>query len=331
MTPIRKRAGYTPVKGRYYWEAIPTTNKSYGYHREDDSHKPPSHFIVLLSKAAAKGGNLLMNVGPKGDGTIDVRDQKILKGIGAWLSVNGEAIYGTRETPLPVPSWGQTSVKGNKLYLHVHSDPGEVLALGGLKNKVNSAYLLADPDKKPLAVERAESGDYQIGVPDGSLNEAVSIIVLECDGAIERANTTRLLAHEQTNILHVFDGEENGKGIRYGAGNHRSNHIHSWRNENANIYWDCRLTADATFNVYAEYDAGIADEKNRYEIDFGTEALSAKVVPQSKFERRLVGQVSLKKGDIPITVNALEIAPKTNLMNLRRLILEPVSLNASVN
>ncbi|HEX2717361.1 MAG TPA: alpha-L-fucosidase, partial [Gemmatimonadaceae bacterium] len=50
------------------WEAIPTTNESYGHHRMDQSHKPPEHFVTLLAKAAARGGNLLMNVGPMGDG-----------------------------------------------------------------------------------------------------------------------------------------------------------------------------------------------------------------------------------------------------------------------
>ena len=48
------------------WEAIPTTNESYGYHSLDKSHKSPTHFIRLLAKAAAKGGNLLLNIGPMG-------------------------------------------------------------------------------------------------------------------------------------------------------------------------------------------------------------------------------------------------------------------------
>lgn len=330
IAPVRKQENYTPVNGRYYWEAIPTINESYGYHREDNSHKPASHFIVLLSKAAAKGGNLLLNVGPKGDGLIDMKDQKVLKGVGAWMAVNGEAIYGTRKTPLPVPSWGQTSVKGDKLYLHIHNDPGEVLTLGGLKNDVKKAYLLADPDKKALSVKRVDSGDYQIVVPDGSLNNVVSIIVLECAGEIECANSARLLANDRSNILHVFDGEVHGKALHYGRGNDHTNHLQTWVHVSANITWDCRLSADATFNVYAEYDAVNAAKNNRYEIVMGSEALSAKVVPRAHFERELVGQVSLNKGVFPITVNALEIAPKTTLMKLRRLILEPDSLNAPV-
>jgi alpha-L-fucosidase 2 len=70
------------------WEAIPTTNESYGYHRMDLAHKPPEHFVLLLAKAAARGVILLMKIGPMGDGRLDAKDSSILEGFGAWLEVN---------------------------------------------------------------------------------------------------------------------------------------------------------------------------------------------------------------------------------------------------
>ena len=70
-------AEFYPVTGD--WEAIPTTNESYGYHKFDSSHKPVSHFIRLLASAASRGGNLLMNIGPKGDGAFDEKDMTILE------------------------------------------------------------------------------------------------------------------------------------------------------------------------------------------------------------------------------------------------------------
>jgi alpha-L-fucosidase len=69
-------AEFFPVEGD--WEAIPTTNESYGYHKFDNSHKPVGHFVRLLANAASRGGNLLMNIGPKGDGSFDEKDQRIL-------------------------------------------------------------------------------------------------------------------------------------------------------------------------------------------------------------------------------------------------------------
>jgi alpha-L-fucosidase len=79
-TTADKPVEFPPKDG--YWEAIPTTNESYGYHASDKSHKESSYFIKQLSKTAARGGNLLMNVGPMGTGEIAPIDVNILKGIG---------------------------------------------------------------------------------------------------------------------------------------------------------------------------------------------------------------------------------------------------------
>ena len=77
------------------WEAIPTVNNSYGYNQFDHHYKTPEFFIRLIAKIAAKGGNTLLNIGPKGDGTIDENATRILKGIGRWMAVNGDSIHGT--------------------------------------------------------------------------------------------------------------------------------------------------------------------------------------------------------------------------------------------
>ncbi len=80
-------AEFPPQEGD--WEGIPTTNESYSYNQNDHSHKPVAFFIRLLAKAAARGGNVLLNVGPRGDGKIDSPDVAILEGVGAWWKVNG--------------------------------------------------------------------------------------------------------------------------------------------------------------------------------------------------------------------------------------------------
>ncbi|MDF7809292.1 alpha-L-fucosidase [Pontiellaceae bacterium B12219] len=84
------------------WETIPTTNESYGYSKHDLSHKTPGYLVQVLVKAAARGGNMLLNVGPRGDGTIDTIDLNILAGIGKWMDVNAASIRGTVRTTLPV-------------------------------------------------------------------------------------------------------------------------------------------------------------------------------------------------------------------------------------
>ena len=89
-----RAAFFPPTQG--LWESIPTTNESYGYNAADNRHKPVSHFVRLLEDAVSRGGNILMNVGPMGDGRWDEKDVTIFKGIGRWLKTNGEGVYHTR-------------------------------------------------------------------------------------------------------------------------------------------------------------------------------------------------------------------------------------------
>ncbi|MFO1521341.1 MAG: alpha-L-fucosidase [Kiritimatiellia bacterium] len=137
------------------WEGVPTTNESYGYNQNDKSHKPPAHFIQLLAKSAARGGNQLMNIGPTGRGRIDEADAKILRGIGAWWRVYGDSIRGTTRTPLAVQAWGESTRKENLLYLHVFEWPRDGrLVVGGLTTP--AAQGLADERPRHRAEDRPQ-------------------------------------------------------------------------------------------------------------------------------------------------------------------------------
>ena len=94
-------------------------------------------FVRLLAKTAAKGGNMLLNIGPMGDGRIDPNATAILCGIGQWMAVNGETIHGTTRTPLDRQAWGDSTLKGDTLYLHVFEWPTDGrLVVGGLQSNV---------------------------------------------------------------------------------------------------------------------------------------------------------------------------------------------------
>lgn len=71
------------------------SNKSWGY-IENDTFKTPAFIVQQLADIVSKNGNLLLNIGPRADGTIPEQVQQVLEGVGGWLNVNGEAIYGTR-------------------------------------------------------------------------------------------------------------------------------------------------------------------------------------------------------------------------------------------
>ncbi|WP_343555636.1 alpha-L-fucosidase [Sphingobacterium sp.] len=81
---------------RKNWEACITMSENWGYNRHDTKWKSPELLVRNLIEVVSKGGNLLLNVGPKGDGTWPVESQENLRAIGSWMKTNGEAIYGTR-------------------------------------------------------------------------------------------------------------------------------------------------------------------------------------------------------------------------------------------
>lgn len=90
------------------WQNPATIGTPYGYLREEeenDAYKSSTELIHLLCDVVSKNGNLLLNIGPRGDGTIPEGMRKRLRAMGAWLATNGKAIYGTR----PWATWGEES------------------------------------------------------------------------------------------------------------------------------------------------------------------------------------------------------------------------------
>lgn len=128
-------------------ETCLTMNNTWGYDIRDKSYKSLDYLIHNLVKAAGKNGNLLLNVGPRPDGQLPVEAVGLMKGIGEWLSANGETIYGTRAGIVAPHDWGVTTQRGNKLYVHILKGQEPVLYLPLDIKKVKSAVMFADKSK----------------------------------------------------------------------------------------------------------------------------------------------------------------------------------------
>lgn len=118
------------------WEECRGIGNSFGYNwAETLEHYASTHqLIVTLIERVARGGNLLLDVGPKADGTIPLVMQERLLGIGAWMEVNGEAIYGTQPWDKAVQNNADGvffTTKGDDLYV-LCTRPVAVLDLKGL-------------------------------------------------------------------------------------------------------------------------------------------------------------------------------------------------------
>jgi alpha-L-fucosidase len=302
------------------WEGVPTTNESYGWSPWDESHKPASHFIGLLIKATGRGGNNLMNVGPMGDGRIDPKDVEILKGIGRWWAVNGESIRGAGATPLPVQSWGESTAKGNTLYLHVFDWPknGQLL-VGGLRSKIKRAYLMADPARKPLPIRSVNTLDVSIAVPAQAPDADVSVVAIECEEA-PVTNAHRLLQPGvATETLRVFDGQLQGGTFSFGQGKRTNAYIEKWTLASDKISWPLRALEAGTYEVSAYYDA--EQPGNSFELILGGQRLSG-VVEKGVELIRPLGLITVPAENFTITVQPKEIK-SGELMRLRGLILKP--------
>lgn len=247
-------AEFFPVTGN--WEAIPTTNESYGYHKFDSSHKSPAHFIQLLASAASRGGNLLMNIGPKGDGSFDAKDLEILQGIGRWMKTNSASIFGTSPSVLPMQNWGVITQRHNKTFLHVFNWPAnKQLFLGGIKGKLNKIYLLSDAGKKPLPFQL--KGDLlRIDLPATAPDKVDAVIVLESDGKLSGATNRYLAPNIAVSRLLAFDAKQEGKGFRFGDGKTDKYYVEGWKDKEQALSYSFNTSEKASYKIILKYIAG---------------------------------------------------------------------------
>lgn len=272
-------AEFFPVTGN--WEAIPTTNESYGYSKYDSSHKPPAHFIRLLANAASRGGNLLMNIGPRGDGSFDPRDLNILEGIGEWMRKNGESIYQTNASPLPLQSWGVSTVGKNKLYLHVFNWPTDgKLYVGGLKSAVGKLYFLARPNKL-LEAEKAGAADLVINIPKAAPDTANTVIVMELKDSLKTDSIRYVSSNIPVTRLLAFDAGLHGKGFGFGDGKTARYYIDGWRNKDQYLVWHFRTSVPITCRILIKYIAG-EESGGIYQLKADNHIMKNKVEVQSK-------------------------------------------------
>ena len=245
------------------WEAIPTTNESYGWNPLDNQYKTPEFLIRVLAKAVSRGGNLLLNVGPTRDGTIDPHDVAILEGIGRWMSVNGESIHGASASPLPPQPWGVVTSKAKTLYLHVIDWTTPSLAVGGLHSNPVKAYLITPNGREPVKTERLNAQDLIVHLPGTAPEQADSVIALEFDTLPQCGGVRLLSGRTRTNQLLAFDAERHrgdltgaATGLGYRDGKLKNYCVDQWTSTEQWLSWEVRVNEPARFDVSLNYGLG---------------------------------------------------------------------------
>jgi alpha-L-fucosidase len=170
----------TPIKGP--WESIYTHNDSWGYIKHDMNFKTPTEIIRLLADVASKGGNLMLNVGPDGEGNIPEYSVKFLRETGKWLNRNGESIYSSTYGLIPAQPWGVSTSKPGKQYLHVmHRPDNGKLLVPNFKGRVSKVYALADHKNMTW---KKNADDVWIDLPEFDKGNANTVFVMEYSGKV---------------------------------------------------------------------------------------------------------------------------------------------------
>jgi len=167
------------------WESCLTMNDHWGHHAEDHHWKSARELIRSLVDIVSKGGNLLLNVGPKADGTLPWETRAGLKAAGRWMRAYGESIHGASASPFTCGSGHvRCTAKPGFLFAHVFTWPAErILRLPAVRNVIGAVYPMGKPGS-PLAFRRAGEG-IEIDLPAHPPDSMDSVIVLEVDGLPE--------------------------------------------------------------------------------------------------------------------------------------------------
>jgi len=273
---------------------------------------------------ARKGGNYLLNVGPTSEGLIPEPSIERLQAVGAWMKINGSAIYGTTASPFKRLAWGRCTKKisgdTTTLYLHIFDWPADgKLFVPGLQNALKSARLLAGGKKLKFT---ASPDGVTVNVPDTAPDKISSTVVLKIKGAPEVTATPLAQEPDGTVRLRASDADLHG-GLQYEVGGGKDN-IGYWTNPDDTASWTFKVSQPGTFKLVADI-AALASGK--FEVLASGQTLSGTAPTTGDYSNfkltDLDGELDLANpGSVTLTVKP--VADGWQPMNLRSLTLRPV-------
>jgi alpha-L-fucosidase len=310
------------------WETCMTMNDTWGFKSYDNHWKSTETILRNLVDIASKGGNYLLNVGPTREGLIPGPSIERLQAVGAWMKVNGEAIYGTTASPFKRLPWGRCTKKisGDEttLYLHVFNWPtnGKLL-VPGLTNLVEKAYLLKANWlgwHKHLQTT-LDAGGMTITVPHNAPDKISSTVVLKIKGLPGIVATSIFQESDGSLRLLASEADLHG-GLQYESGDAKDN-VGYWTNPVDTASWSFKVDRPGKFKLSAEI---AAEASGKFEVIVGEQKIhgaAPATKDYTKFKRtNLSGSLELPTGSVTLTVKP--VADGWQPMNLRSLRLVPV-------
>lgn len=126
------------------WEFCTTINDSWGYRPSDNDYKTSGQIVRMFCDCITLGGRMLLDVGPKEDGTLDPRQEKVLTDLGDWINDHSEAVYGTGKGLEYRQFLGGSTLSADKqtIYLFIYDKPLETVCVKGIKTPVKRVTVL---------------------------------------------------------------------------------------------------------------------------------------------------------------------------------------------
>lgn len=261
--------------------------------------------LTRLISTVSHGGVFLLNIGPMGDGKVLDYEADVIKGIGRWLDIYGQAIYQTQASPfMKTPSGVYVTRKDNKLYIINRNNLEEEIELYGLQNHIVKAYSL--DNNKPVNYTNNENRLRLKASP---------VTVIEIEGEVEVVNRTvdfengRYVLTEDNGIIHsAFDA--------YGYITTQSRSFMTWTLSNLKA---------GEYNIIVEYIP--SQPANNYGLSFGDKCIDH-VLPgvDKMLQSSIVGKISLTEKDVDVT---LDLASRRDRLeplgiNLKRIIITKI-------
>jgi alpha-L-fucosidase len=174
-----------------WWELCYTSNNNWGYHPDDTSWKTPEEIISVFADVIYNGGNLLLDIGPKEDGTIPQEEVHLLQELGKWTTRHQAAIYGTIGGIPPGHFFGPSTLSKDStiLYLFLPAKTNGAVLVKGLINHILGITVLGNGTPLTHTVVGKISwstvpGLVYIDVPSGVVDEYMTVLALTLDGPV---------------------------------------------------------------------------------------------------------------------------------------------------
>lgn len=292
------------------WEVPATLNDTWGYKKNDENWKDPRDLTGKLADIVSKGGNYLLNIGPTAEGAVPRRSQEILREIGEWLAVNGEAIYGTSPSPFQIRdiTWRAT-VKPYRLYLHILNWPGTKLRVEGLESPVKRAWFLADKSEVKF---RKEGGALEFALPAKPKDSRVTVLALELADEQPRVADGHRAGRIPARLdLHAWVARLRGEEIRYDWTTQSATGFKRFERETNGLSWYPYKSLDGTFDVEVTYSCEAASAGSTMRIASGRRGAASESVIDTPVEST-GGKFVTRKLAAP-----LKVTPATETISLQ--------------